>query len=351
MAELRLAPSHLVGDGHPYFVIAEIGINHQGDPEIARELIRAAHEAGADAVKFQKRDYEHHLTAAGLDRPYPGSDSFGETYGDHKRALELSENAFYELKDYATELGILFTASGWDEPSVDFLAKLDVPFFKVSSADLTNFPLLEHTAAIGKPLILSSGMASIDTVEQAVELVCAINPRVVLMQCSSNYPSQPEEINLRVIQTFRERFPELVIGYSGHEKGIAVTVAAAAMGAAVLERHLTLDRTMKGGDHAASLEPQGLAKMIRDLRILEVALGDGVKRFLPTEKPIFEKLAKCICAVRRIPAGTVLSAEMLRAKSPAVGLSPMHFRRVMGRRTLVDLEPDEPLLENHVEWD
>jgi sialic acid synthase len=348
---LQLAPSRYVGEGHPVFFIAELGINHQGDPRIARELIRVAHEAGADAVKFQKRDYEHHLTSAGLARPYPGSNSFGETYGDHKRALELSENAYYELKEYATELGILFTASGWDEPSVDFLAKLDVPFFKVSSADLTNFPLLEHTAAIGRPLILSSGMADMNTVERAVELVCAINARVVLMQCSSTYPSQPEQLNLRVIQTFRERFPELVIGYSGHEKGIGMTLAAAALGAAVVERHFTLDRTMKGGDHAASLEPQGLARLIRDLRVLETAMGDGVKRFLTEEEPIFEKLAKCICAVERIPAGTVLSAEMLQAKSPAVGLSPVHFHQLIGRRTLVDLEPDEPLLEKHVSWD
>jgi len=343
--ELELAPTRKVGANHPVFIIAEAGINHQGDVEIAKQLIKNAKECGADCVKFQKRTIKRILTQEGLDKPYVNHNSFGPTYGKHKEALELSFDNFRELKQYADELDIIFTASGWDEESVDFLDELGVPFFKMASADLTNFPLLEHTAKKGKPMIISTGMASMEMVTKAVELVKKYannkNNKIVLLQCTSTYPTEFEDINLRVIQTYQETFPDVVVGYSGHEKGIAITLAACVLGAKVVERHFTLDRTMKGGDHAASLEPAGFNKMVRDIRAYEMAMGDGVKRVVAAEKPIFVKLAKSIVSRTKIGAGEIITREMLTTKGPGNGISPMDIDKVIGKRAKTEILEDK----------
>ncbi len=339
--EFELYPGRWVGANHSVYIIAEAGINHQGDVEIAKKLIKHAKECGADCVKFQKRTISRILTKEGLDKPYINNNSFGPTYGKHKEALELSFENFAELKRYADEMDIIFTASGWDEESVDFLDMLGVPFFKMASADLTNFPLLEHTAKKSKPIIISTGMASMDIVKRAVELVRWFNPRIILMQCTSTYPAEFEDINLRVIQTYQSVFPDVVVGYSGHEKGIAMTLAACVLGAKVVERHFTLDRTMKGGDHAASLEPAGFNKMVRDIRAYEVALGDGVKRIVDAEKPIFIKLAKSVVSRVSIKAGDVIEREMLTTKGPGNGISPMDINEVVGKRAKYDIEGDK----------
>lgn len=341
MTEIELSPNRRVGVNHPVFIIAEAGINHQGDVEIAKQLIKNAKECGADCVKFQKRTIKRILTQEGLDKPYINNNSFGPTYGKHKEALELSFDNFRELKRYADELEIIFTASGWDEESVDFLDELGVPFFKMASADLTNFPLLEHTAKKGKPLIISTGMASMEMVVKAVELVEKYNSKIVLLQCTSTYPTEFEDINLRVIQTYQTKFPETVVGYSGHEKGIAITLAACVLGAKVIERHFTLDRTMKGGDHAASLEPAGFNKMVRDIRAYEMAMGDGVKRQMMAEKPIFVKLAKSIVSKTKIGEGEMITREMLTTKGPGSGISPMDMDKVVGRRAKCDILEDK----------
>ncbi len=338
------------GDNEPVYVIAEIGINHQGDVQIARKCIDEAARSGADAVKFQKRKIDRILTREGLDKPYDNPNSFGKTYGEHKAALELSENDYQDLAAYAEAQNLDFIASGWDEDSIDFLDELGVNYFKMASADLTNFPLLLHTARKNKPMVLSTGMADMNMVKEAVKTVLSVNPQLAILQCTSTYPSQFSEINLNVLTTYREAFPDAVIGYSGHELGIAITEAAVVLGAKIIERHFTLDRTMKGGDHAASLEPGGFAKMVRDIRHIEAALGNGIKTVQESENAVFKKLAKSIVTAVAIPSGTPLTREMLTTKGPGTGISPMRLNELIGKRLNTDLAADMIIPEGAVEW-
>lgn len=338
---VEIAPGVFVGGANPCFVLAEAGINHNGEMENAKLLIDLAKLCGADAVKFQKRTVERILTKEGLEKPYDNENSFGKTYGEHKRFLEFNKQQFQELKNYADQQKILFTASGWDEESVDLLDEIGVPFFKVASADLTNFPLLEHTAKKGKPMIISTGMADMATVENSVKFLSQFTKDIVILHCTSVYPCKPHQLNLRVIETYLDKFgKDYVVGYSGHENGIALSMAAAVMGAKVIERHFTLDRTMKGGDHAASLEMGGLQRLCRDIHTFEGALGDGVKIMFPEEKPIFSKLAKSVVSAVAIPKGTVITREMLTTKGPGTGISPMYLEGCVGKKATKDLEAD-----------
>lgn len=322
------------------FIIAEGGINHNGSIDLAKRLIDIAKEKGCDAIKFQKRKVDRILTRTGLNAPYINDNSYGATYGEHKRALELSEDQFRELKAYADAAGILFSSSGWDEESVDFLDSLNIPFFKVASADLTNFPLLEHTAKKGRPIVLSTGMADMATVIAAVNWVRQWNDQIALMQCTSTYPCPAEHINLRVIQTYQQQFPECVIGFSSHSRGPQIPVASVALGAKVVEIHITMDRTMKGGDHAASLEPHGLELLVRDIRVIEAALGSPVKQIQPDENRCFIKLAKSVVSATAIVSGTQITREMLTTKGPGTGISPMHLYDIIGRRVNRDIDED-----------
>ena len=329
----------------PFFLIAEAGINHNGSMDNAKTLIRIAKESGAHCVKFQKRNVDRILTKQGLLRPYQNSNSFGDTYGEHKRYLELSFEQFRELKSYANKIGILFAASGWDEDSVDFLDSLDVPFFKMASADLTNFPLLIHTARKGRPIIISTGMANMETVQKAYNLIKQYNKKIAILQCTSSYPAPNDQINLNVIPTYIKDFPDAVIGYSGHEKGIAISLAAFMKGARIIERHFTIDRTMRGGDHACSLEEIGLKKLVRDLNIVHCALGSSNKQIQPSEYQCFKKLTKSVVSAVSIPRETTITREMITVKGPGVtdendGISPMNFENVIGKKTNVDIEED-----------
>ena len=338
--EFQIAPGVSVGGTNKCFVIGEAGINHQGDVEIAKKLIKMAKDVGCDAVKFQKRTVERILSKEGLMKPYVNKNSFGPTYGEHKHALELGEPEWNEMKKYADEVGILFFASGWDEDSVDFLDRVGCPFYKVASADLTNFPLLEHTARKGKPLILSTGMAEMETVRTALKLVTRFVDKIVLLQCTSTYPTKVSETNLRVLRTYQKEFPQCVIGYSGHEKGLQISLAAVAMGAKVVERHITLDRTMKGGDHAASLEPKGIETLIRDIAVVEEALGSCEKKRMESEAPVFTKLAKSVVSAVAIPKGTTITREMITTKGPGSGISPMYMDLVVGSTATEDIPED-----------
>jgi len=342
--------SKTVGSDYPVYVIAEIGINHQGDVEIAKQLIKAAAAAGANAAKFQKRSIGRILTQEGLEMPYENRNSFGKTYGEHKRALELTESEYAELLAYARECNIDFTASGWDEESIDFLDTLGIAFFKMASADLTNIPLLTHTARKGKPMILSTGMADIGMVRTAVNAVQPLNSQLAILQCTSTYPSSFEEINLEVLNTFRNEFPKSVIGYSGHELGIAITAAAVALGAKIIERHFTLDRTMKGGDHAASLEPGGFAKLVRDVRHIELALGSRNKRVQDSEGPVFRKLAKSVVSAVDLNPGMVISRDMLTTKGPGTGISPTRMNDLIGKHVLHNIAADVVLKDADINW-
>lgn len=349
MSTIKLGSKN-VGSGFPTYIIAEIGINHQGDVTIAKKLIDEAAAAGANAVKFQKRSIRRILTQEGLDMPYENRNSFGKTYGEHKRALELSESDYQELFAYAEKLGVDFIASGWDEESIDFLDQLGVPFYKMASADLTNIPLLVHTAKKGKPMILSTGMADMDMVQTAVNAVEPHGVPLAILQCTSTYPSVFEEINLGVINTFREVFPKAVIGYSGHELGIAITEAAVALGAKIVERHFTLDRTMKGGDHAASLEPGGFSKLVRDIRHIESALGGSDKRVQESEAPVFKKLAKSVVSAVAISAGTELTRDMLTTKGPGSGISPAKLDELIGKTVTKDIMADVVMMPEDIIW-
>ena len=275
-----------IGTGHPCYIVAEIGINHNGSLDIARQLIHAAAEAGADAVKFQKRTIELCYTPEELAAPRKSP--FGETNGDLKRGLEFGEKEYEVINSYCEEFGIAWFASPWDVPSVAFLEKFNVPCHKVASALLTDGELLRAVRATGKPVILSTGMSTADEISQALAALHGCEH--VVMHCTSAYPCDDSQLNLSYMQ--RMRGPYRTVGYSGHEKGIATTVAAVALGACMVERHITLDRTMFGSDQAASLEPTGFARLCRDIRAVEAAMGDGVKRVYDSELPALKKLRR-----------------------------------------------------------
>jgi N-acetylneuraminate synthase len=284
--EVRLG-SKVVGSGRPCYVIAEIGINHNGDIDIAKKLISVAVGAGCDAVKFQKRTVDVVYTAEELAKPRESP--FGNTNGDLKRGLEFEFEEYQEIDRYCREVKIDWFASCWDEASVDVIVKLKVPCFKIASASLTDDNLLRHTRATGKPIILSTGMSTVKEVDRAVEILGKQD--LILLHACSTYPAYYEELNLRVIDLLRSRYG-VPVGYSGHETGLPSSVAAAVMGACVIERHITLDRSMWGSDHAASLEPNGITRLVRDVRLIEKSMGDGMKRVLEREQPIIKKLRR-----------------------------------------------------------
>lgn len=277
-----------IGNGSPCFITGEIGINHNGDVGIAKKLISAAKAAGCDAVKFQKRTVEVVYTAQELATPR--ETPFGKTNGDLKRGLEFGESQYAEIDAFCKELGIMWFASPWDEGSVDFIERYGPPCYKIASASLTDDGLLAHARSKGRPVILATGMSTIEQVDHAVEILGRED--LVLLHAVSTYPAEFEELNLSVIQTLRQRFPDIPVGYSGHERGTTTAVCAVALGACMVERHITLDRTMWGSDQAASIEPSGLKLMIDKIRNFELARGDGIKRVLDREVPIQRKLRR-----------------------------------------------------------
>ena len=342
--------SRLVGDDQPCFVIAEGGVNHNGDPNLAEELVRIAAHCKADAVKFQKRTIDQLLTRAALDRPYVNANSLGATYGEHRQKLELSEHDWIRLRDLATGLGLEFMGSAWDRGSADLLDALETPAIKTPSAVLTDLDLLEYIARKGRPMIVSTGMSTLAEVDQAVDRIQRCTDQLILLQCTSAYPSDFADINLRVMETFRKRY-DVLVGYSGHERGIAVSEAAATLGACVVERHFTKDRTLPGPDHAASLEPIGLEKLVRDIRHIEAALGSADKTIAPAEVPVRTRLSKSVVAAEAIPAGAILRADMLVAKSPGDGIPANHLAQLIGRIAAVEVQADTVLPIEALEWE
>ena len=326
------------------YVIAEIGHNHQGNMETARELFRVAKECGANAVKLQKRDNRALYTREMFDKSYENENSFGNTYGEHREFLEFGLFEYQQLKDYARELGITFFATAFDFPSADFLAKLDTPAFKIASGDLRNIPLLKYVASFQKPMVVSTGGGTIDDVKRAYDAVMPINTQLCILQCTAGYPCAFEEMNLRVISTFREQFPDIVVGLSSHDNGIAMVVAAYVLGARVIEKHFTLNRAMKGTDHAFSLERGGMRRVVRDLQRARVALGDGVKATYSSERAPLLKMGKKLVAARDLPANHVLSLDDVAIKSPSDGTPPYELDRVLGRKTVRPLREDENIL-------
>jgi len=332
----------VIDDDAGAYVIAEIGHNHQGDVRKCKELFRAAHEAGASAVKLQKRDNRSLYTREAYDRPYDNENSFGPTYGKHREALEFGRREYLELQGYARELGITFFATAFDIPSAEFLAQLDMPAYKIASGDIRNLPLLQHVARLGKPVIVSTGGATLEDVERAYQTVRPINRQVALLQCTAGYPAAFEELDLRVITTYRERF-DTVVGLSSHDNGIAMAPAAYVLGARIIEKHFTLNRAAKGTDHPFSLEPVGLRKLVRDLQRVRVALGNGEKKVYASEEGPILKMSKKLVAARDLPTGHVLGPEDIALKSPGDGLPPHMLDVIVGRTLLRPLKVDETI--------
>jgi len=276
-----------IGQKCPVFIMAEIGINHNGDLEIAKKLIAAAKKAGCNAVKLQKRTIEVVYTKEELAAPRESP--FGKTNGDLKRGLEFSLEAYREIDRYCKELDIIWSASPWDEASVDFLEQFNVPYYKVAAASLTDAGLLKKINSKGKPVILSTGMSELSEIDKAVSYIDKDN--LFILHCVSQYPATPENINLRAMQTLRERYG-VPVGYSGHELDTIISAVAVGMGACAVERHFTLDRKMWGSDHKASIEPDEMAEMVKNIRLVEQALGDPTPRCLPVEEPVKAKLRR-----------------------------------------------------------
>jgi sialic acid synthase len=349
MARALTIGQRLIDDSTDCYVVAEIGHNHQGDLGKARDLIRAAADCGVDAVKFQKRDNRRLFTKALYDKPYEHENSFGATYGEHRDFLEFGRSEFVELKALAEELGVALFATPFERWSADFLADLDVPVFKIASGDLTNTPLLRHVATFGKPMIVSTGGGTLEDVRRAVNTILPINTQLALLQCTASYPTEPDDLHLRCIETFRAEFPDQVIGLSDHFNGIAMSIVAFVLGGRIVEKHFTLNHTWRGTDHALSLEPIGMRKMVRDLRRARVALGTGSKTTLEIEKPALTKMGKSLYAARQLDAGSVLTEEDIAIKSPGGGMPPYEFDRVVGRTLRTALEEDQAIGDEHLE--
>ncbi|MGD9017219.1 MAG: N-acetylneuraminate synthase family protein [Desulfobacterales bacterium] len=332
-----------IQDNGDCYTIAEVGHNHQGRLDTAKEMFKVAKECGADAVKLQKRDNRGLFTEAAYNKPYDNPNSYGATYGEHREFLEFGWHEYSELMAYAKELGISLLSTAFDFASADFLAKLDIPAFKIASGDLKNIPLLTHVAHINKPIILSTGGGTMDDVRRAYDAIMPINPQLCILQCTAGYPAAFEELNLRVITTYRERFPDTTVGLSSHDNGIAMALAGYMLGARVVEKHFTLNHTWKGTDHAFSLEPNGFRKMVRDLRRVRVALGDGIKRVYETEVSPIIKMGKKLVAAKDLPAGHAIQQEDLAIKCPGDGLPPYEIDKVIGRVTVKPISVDEDI--------
>lgn len=329
---------HPVGDGAPCLIIAEAGVNHNGQPSLAHALIDAAAAAGADAVKFQTfRADRLAVTSAPKAAYQKRNGPAGESQLEMLRRLELPDDVVRELVAHCRAKGILFLSSPFDEESADFLDALGMPAFKVPSGELTNSPFLRHLAEKGKPLIVSTGMADMSEVEAAVGVIRAAGaPPFTLLHCVSNYPADPADCNLRAIGALEQAFG-VPVGWSDHTTGIDIAVAAVALGAAVLEKHFTTDRALPGPDHRASLEPGELADMVRAVRRVESALGTGIKRPAASEADTASVARKSLVAVRDLAAGTVISATDLAARRPGTGLPPSRQGELLGRRLKVNV--------------
>ena len=276
----------IIGKGHPTFIIGEIGINHNGDLDIAKKLIDVASVSGCDAVKFQKRTPE--LCVPEEQRNLMRETPWGNmTYMEYRNRIEFGDEEYNEINRYCKDKGMIWFSSCWDIPSVDFMERYNPECYKIASALLTDDDLLEYVNRKNRPIILSTGMSTMDGILHAVSL---LDPeRLLIAHCTSSYPSKPEELNLKMIKTLRKKF-SFPVGYSGHEAGLQTTYAAVVMGACFVERHITLDRAMWGSDQAASIEPPGLIRLVRDIRIIESAIGDGIKQVYPSENALIERL-------------------------------------------------------------
>ena len=339
-----------IGDGEPCFIIAEAGVNHNGSVKMAKKLIDVAKDVGGDAVKFQTFKAEN-IVIKNAEKAEYQKETAGieESQYDMIKKLELTEYDFKELADYAKEKDILFLSSPFDKESVDLLYKLDVPVFKVGSGEITNFPLLKHIAKKEKPIILSTGMATLGEVEEALNVIRSEGAEdVVLLHCVSNYPARIEDVNLRAMETLKQEF-KIPVGFSDHTLGITVPIAAVALDACVIEKHFTLDRNLPGPDHKASLELDELKEMVKAIRDVEKALGDGIKRPTKEEDEIKKIARRSIVAKIDIPKGTIIAEDMLDVKRPGTGIKPKYIDMIVGKKAKENIRKDELVTREIIE--
>jgi len=341
----------LLGEGEPCFIVAEVGVNHNGSVNMAKKLIDAAKDAGADAVKFQAFKTEKLVTKY-AEKPRYQKETTGSTKSQYDllKGLELKDEEIEELYRYAKERGIIFLSSAFDKESVDLLDKLGVPAFKVASGEITNFALLEYIAERKKPIILSTGMSTLREIKEALEVIREEGVKdVVLLHCVTNYPAKTEEANLRVIEVWKQSFG-LPIGFSDHTLGTAIPIAAAALGAVLIEKHFTLDKTLPGPDQRASLQPDEFKEMVEAIRDVEKARGNGVKRLTEEEERIKKVVRRSIVARVKIPKGTTITENMLDLKRPGTGLEPKYLSKVIGMKAKKNIKPDELVTFDKLAW-
>lgn len=342
-----------IGPGYPCFIIAEAGVNHNGDMKLAHDLIDSAGEAGADAVKFQSFVAEDLVTPQAAKAGYQVQTT-GDGGGQYEmlKKLELNQEQQSELKAHCDRVGIIYLCTPYEEKSADLLEGLNVAAYKVSSTDTTNLPFLAYLAKKNNPVILSTGMSTLGEVEDAVNVLQSngLTGKIIILHCTSEYPAPIEELNLKAMDTMAKAFG-CPVGFSDHTPGISVSPWAVALGACVVEKHFTLDRTMEGPDHQVSMEPQELKELVQAVRNVEAALGDGIKRPMPSEVDNKPRMQKSLFARRNIKAGQIFRAVDLACKRPGAGLKPAWLERTIGKRALKDIQKDEQITLNTVQWD
>jgi len=341
----------LLGEDEPTFIVAEIGVNHNGNLRVAKKLIDAAKESDAEAVKFQAYRTERIVTKYAEKARYQkeATDPRKSQYNMLKK-LELKAEDIRELHRYAKKRNIIFLSSAFDKESVDLLDSLDVPAFKVASGEITNFPLLRHIAEKKRPIILSTGLSMLDEIQEALNVIREKGVEdVILLHCVTSYPAKAEEVNLKVMNLLRRSFG-FPVGLSDHTLGIAVPVAATVLGAVLIEKHFTLDRNLPGPDHHASLEPIEFEQMVTAIREVERALGNGVKKLTATEEEIKKVARRSIVAKVRIPKGTIIREDMLDYKRPGTGLEPKDSNKIVGKKAKKDIEVDELITFEKILW-
>ena len=323
------------------YIIAEAGVNHNGDINLAYQLVDAAKAAGVDCIKFQTFKSENLVSHTTQKAEYQKAATGDSAQEDMLKQLELSFGEFVSLKEYCDRKGIFFLSTPFDFESIEFLNSIEMPFWKIPSGEVTNYPYLVALAKTGKPVVMSTGMCEMQEIEDAIAVLRENGASdIKLLHCNTEYPTPYEDVNLRAMKTLRDAFG-VEVGYSDHTKGIEVPIAAVAMGAAVIEKHFTLDRNMEGPDHKASLEPQELKQMVDSIRHIEAALGSGDKKPSPSEKKNMAVARKSIVAAARIKAGDILTEENITVKRPGNGICPMRWKEVLGTRAVRDFEEDE----------
>ncbi|WP_238883205.1 N-acetylneuraminate synthase [Clostridium sp. YIM B02551] len=323
------------------FIIAEAGVNHNGDLEVAKKLVDVAAESGADAVKFQTFKADELVTKDAPKAKYQEKTTGAGSQYEMLKKLELSYEDHIYLKNYCQERDIVFLSTPFDFQSVDLLESIDIPLYKIGSGDLTNIPLIKYIAKLNKPMIISTGMANLGEVEEPIKAIQdSGNDKITLLHCTSNYPTSYEDVNLKAMITLKNAF-NLPVGYSDHTIGMEIPVAAVAMGARVIEKHFTLDKSMNGPDHKVSLEPMELEKMVKSIRNIEVAFGDGVKKCTKNEEDTRKVARKSIVAKANLKKGDILSLDNITFKRPENGISPRHFEFINNKKLVKDVNKDD----------